>query len=366
MDYFWTKGQGIVIDVKTKVAIAGASGYAGGEVLRILCDHPEVEIGALTAAASAGTMIQEHHPHLRPLAERVLVDTTVENLAGHDVVFIGLPHGASGELSNALAAIDNPPLILDLGADHRLTDPAAWQEFYGSEYAGAWDYGLPELLYASETSASKQREILRKSRAIAVPGCNVIAVTLALAPGVRSKHVDPGDIVANLAVGYSGAGKALKPHLLASQGLGNAFGYSIAGKHRHIPEIEQNLLVAGATEAKVSFTPVLVPMSRGILATVTAPLVGSGKNLRQAWEQAYQNEKVVTLLPEGTWPTIAMVVGSGAAAVQVAIDERAGKVVAQCAIDNLGKGTASSAVQAMNLALGLPETTAISVIGVAP
>ncbi|MEE6289050.1 N-acetyl-gamma-glutamyl-phosphate reductase [Georgenia sp. MJ173] len=357
--------------VTVSVAVAGASGYAGGEVLRLLLNHPDVEIGALTAHSSAGDLLGRHQPHLVPLAGRVLEPTDAARLAEHDVVVLGLPHGASGEVTAAIEALPGPtPLLLDLGADHRLTDAAAWDAFYGGQFAGAWPYGMPELRHAGETTgpAAAQRALLRDARAIAVPGCNVTAVTLAMQPGVSAGVVDSGDIVAVLANGYSGAGKSLKPHLLASEGLGTAVPYAVGGSHRHVPEIEQNLQRAGAGSVRISFTPTLVPMARGILATVTAPLApgATADQVRAAWQQACADEPFLHLLPEGQWPTTAATLGSNSAHVQVTVDERAGRVVAICAIDNLVKGTAGAAVQSMNLALGLPEQRGLSTVGVAP
>ena len=356
--------------VTVSVAVAGASGYAGGEVLRLLLAHPDVEIGALTANSSAGDPLGRHQPHLLPLADRVLEPTDAARLAEHDVVVLALPHGASGEVTAALEALAGPtPLLLDCGADHRLEDAADWDRFYGGTFAGAWPYGLPELRHAGESgTAAAQREVLRIARTVAVPGCNVTAVTLALQPGVSAGVVDPGDVVAVLANGYSGAGKSLKPHLLASEGLGTATPYAVGGSHRHVPEIEQNLRRAGAPAVRLSFTPTLVPMARGILATVTAPLTGgaTAADVRRAWQEAYAEEPFVHLLPEGQWPTTAATLGANAAHVQVTVDERAGRVVAVCALDNLGKGTAGAAVQSMNLALGLPEDRGLTAVGVAP
>lgn len=346
------------------VAVAGASGYAGGEVLRLLLSHPQVEIGALTAATSAGSALGEHHPHLRPLAGRILRPTTPQLLAEADVIFLGLPHGASGEVAAELEELGSRALIVDAGADFRLTNAAEWEAFYGSPHAGTWPYGLPELLHAGEGAARAQRATLAAANRIAVPGCNVAAVTLALQPGARL--VDTTDIVATLAVGYSGAGKAMKPHLMASEAFGSAAPYAVGGTHRHIPEIEQNLRVAGAMAPRLSFQPILVPMSRGILATVTAPYTGDPGTLRSAWQAAYANEPFVELLPEGTWPTTAMAAGSNGALVQVGVDHRAGRMIAMCALDNLGKGTAGSAIQSMNVALGFPEAAGLDSIGVAP
>ena len=358
------------------VAVAGASGYAGGETLRILADHPEITIGALTAHSNAGTQLGLHQPHIRALADRVLLPTDVENLLGHDVVVLALPHGASGEIA---AQLPEDVLVIDLGADHRLDDPQAWVDYYATPHAGTWPYGLPELLRADRSHGTpvaggeltKQREQLAGARRIAVPGCNVTAVTLGLQPGIASGLLSALDLVAVLAVGYSGAGKSLKTHLLASEALGSAQPYAVGGSHRHIPEIEQNLRIAGAEEVTVSFTPVLVPMSRGILATATARLAPGHEDttlaqLRQAWEQAYVSEPFVDLLPAGQWPTTAMTAGANTALVQVAIDRRAGRVVTVTAIDNLVKGTAGGAVQSMNIALGLPQTLGLTAQGVAP
>ena len=344
-----------------RVAVAGASGYAGGEVLRLLAAHPEVRIGALTANASAGEPLGAHHPHLRSLADRVLEPTTPEALNGHDVVVLALPHATSGPLAAQLG----DSLVVDCGADHRLVDAADWTAFYGSPHAGTWPYALPELML---DGGHRQREKLGGARRLAVPGCNVMAVTLGIQPGVAAGLVAAHDLVAVLAVGYSGAGKALKAHLTAAEGLGSAAPYAVGGTHRHIPEIEQNLRAAGAGNPRISFTPVLVPMSRGVLATTTAPLAPGADPaaVRAAWEHAYADEPFVHLLPEGQWPTTAATAGANVALVQVAYDERAGRVVTIAALDNLTKGTAGSAVQSMNLALGFPETLGLSSDGVAP
>jgi N-acetyl-gamma-glutamyl-phosphate reductase len=358
----------MIMHMSFSVAVAGASGYAGGEVLRLLLGHPEVTIGALTAHSNAGTPLGQHQPHLRALADRVLAPTTVDALAGHDVVVLALPHGASGEVAAALEARGDGAVVVDLGADHRLTDPAAWSRFYGTEHAGTWPYGMPELLHAGETTPAAQRQVLARARRIAVPGCNVTAVTLGIQPGVLAGVVDPTDLVAVLAVGYTGAGRTLKPHLLASEALGSAQPYAVGGTHRHIPEILQNLALAGAAGTRLSFTPVLVPMSRGILATVTAPLAPGvdAAAVRAAWERAYADEPFVELLPEGQWPTSGATTGANTALVQVAVDADAGRVVTVTALDNLVKGTAGAAVQSLNLALGLPERTGLTTEGVAP
>lgn len=344
-----------------RAAVTGATGYAGGEVLRMLLAHPDVEIGALTAASSAGTLLGEHQPHLAPLAGREVLATTPQNLAGHDVVFLALPHGASGAVA---AQLPDDVLVIDCGADHRLESAADWTRYYGGDHAGTWPYGLPELI----TGAGRQRDLLAGVRRIAVPGCNVTAVTLGLQPAVAAGLVEPRDLVAVLANGFSGAGKSLKPHLLASEGLGSASPYAVGGVHRHIPEMAQNLRHAGADDVTICFTPTLVPMARGILATATARLAdgASADAIRDGYEKAYADEPFVRLLPEGQWPTTAAVLGSNTAQVQLAVDAAAVRLVTVTAIDNLVKGTAGGAVQSMNLALGLPETTGLTTIGVAP
>jgi N-acetyl-gamma-glutamyl-phosphate reductase len=343
------------------VAVAGASGYAGGEVLRLLLAHPDVEIGALTAASSAGTPLGSHHPHLVPLADRILQPTTTEALSGHDVVFLGLPHGESGAVA---AQLGEGVLVIDCGADFRLQSSQEWAEFYGGEHAGTWPYGLPELIVGQ----GRQRDALKGVNRVAVPGCNVTAITLGLQPAVAAQLVAATDIVAVLANGYSGAGKAPKANLMASEALGSASAYGVGGVHRHVPEIMQNLRQAGADEVTISFTPTLVPMARGILATTTARLVDGVElaDVRAAYEAAYDDEPFIHLLPEGRWPTTAATLGANTAQLQLAVDQRARRLVVVSAIDNLVKGTAGGAIQSMNLALGLPETTGLSTIGVAP
>lgn len=349
---------GIVMPMVFKVAVAGCTGYAGGEALRLLLEHPAVEIGALTAGASAGSRLGEHQPHLTPLADREILPSTVENLAGHDVVFLALPHGTSGQIA---ADLGEDVLVIDCGADFRLADPQVWQQFYGTAHAGTWPYGLPEL--------PGQRPTLARSTRIAVPGCYPTSVTLALMPAVTSGLIDGSDVVVVAASGPSGAGRALKPHLLGAELMGSAAAYGVGGSHRHTPEILQNLTILGAEQPTLSFTPVLVPMSRGILATCTAPLVDSGtttEQVRERYAEAYDAETFVHLLPPGQWPQTQHVQGSNAVHLQVAVDAAAGRLVVVAALDNLTKGTAGGAVQCMNLALGLDETTGLPRIGVAP
>ncbi|MFE3196048.1 N-acetyl-gamma-glutamyl-phosphate reductase [Nocardia sp. NPDC059240] len=344
-----------------RVAVAGASGYAGGEVLRLLLGHPayrsgRLEIGALTAGSNAGTTLGELQPHLLPLADRVLQATTVEVLAGHDVVFLGLPHGQSAAIATALP---ESTIIIDCGADFRLTDANVWEKYYGTPHAGTWPYGLPEL--------PGGRDRLRGATRIAVPGCYPTVSSLALAPAIAAGIIEPRVNVVAVS-GTSGAGRKLDVGLLGSEVMGSLRAYGIAGAHRHTPEISQNLKAANPSGAdvSVSFTPVLAPLPRGILATCTAATTVDAATARAVYEKAYADEPFVHLLPEGVLPQTGSVLGSNAVTLQVTVDTDAGLLVVIGAIDNLTKGTAGAAVQSMNLALGIDETAGLSTVGVAP
>ncbi|MCM2390441.1 N-acetyl-gamma-glutamyl-phosphate reductase [Streptomyces albipurpureus] len=339
-----------------RAAVAGASGYAGGEVLRLLIAHPGVEIGALTGNSNAGQSLGSLQPHLMPLADRVLEPTTTEVLAGHDVVFLALPHGQSAAVAEQLG---DDVLVVDMGADFRLKDAGDWERFYGSPHAGTWPYGLPELPGA--------RAALEGSKRIAVPGCYPTAVSLALFPAYAAGLAEP-EAVITAASGTSGAGKAPKPHLLGSEVMGSMSPYGVGGGHRHTPEMIQNLSAVAGERVTVSFTPTLAPMARGILATCSAKATPgtTAQDVRTAYEKAYADEPFVRLLPEGQWPATASVGGSNAVQIQVAYDEAANRVIAISAIDNLTKGTAGGAIQSMNIALGLPEGLGLPLVGLAP
>lgn len=345
------------------VAVAGASGYAGGELLRLLASHPELEVTIVTAHQNAGQPLSAVHPHLVSLGHLVLQDTTPDVLAAAGIVFLALPHGMSGAIT---VALPDDVLVVDCGADHRLTDADDWATYYGGEYFGAWTYGMPELMV--DGGAGTQRANLVGATRIAVPGCNVTAITLGLAPGIAAGVIAPDDLVAVLAVGTSGAGKSTSVGLSASEIAGSASAYQVGGIHRHTPEIVQNLTAAGGVGVTVSFTPVLVPMSRGILATSTAKIAPgvTAAEVRAAWEQAYADEPFVHLLPEGAFPRSGDATGANTVLIGLAVDERAGRVVVISAIDNLVKGTAGAAIQSVNIALGLPETLGLPVNGVAP
>jgi N-acetyl-gamma-glutamyl-phosphate reductase len=340
---------------RLRAAVAGASGYAGGEVLRLLLGHPGVEIGAVTAGSNAGERLGSLQPHLLPLADRILEETTADVLRDHDVVFLALPHGESARLARALP---DDLVVVDCGADFRLTDAEQWDAFYGGEYAGSWPYGLPEL--------AGQRDVLTGATRIAVPGCYPTVATLAMAPAVAAGIVDPSGVVVVAASGTSGAGKAPKPNLVGSEVMGSVTAYGVGGTHRHTPEITQNLRLLTDADVRVSFTPLLVPMPRGILATCSAPTTADADEAQATYQKAYADEPFVHVLPAGQWPQTKAVLGSNAVHVQVTVDEAAGRLVSVAAVDNLTKGTGGAAVQCMNLALGLPETTGLTTAGLAP
>src|SRR4051812_37231252 len=338
------------------VGVTGATGYAGGEVCRLLAGHPNLRLAGVHANSSAGRRLGELQPHLLPFADLEVQPSDPQSLAGYDVVVLALPHGESAAVA---AQLPDSTLVIDCGADHRLNDPAAWARWYGGEHADSWPYGLPEL--------PGQRAKLEGATRIAVPGCYPTSVTLALAPALAAGLIEP-DVVVVAASGTSGAGKSAKPHLLGSEVMGSVSAYGVGGVHRHTPEMIQNLSQAAGAEVNVSFTPTLVPMSRGILATCSARLAPGvdASAARAAYEKAYDDEPFVHLLPEGQWPTTAQVLGANTVALQVAVDPDAGRLVVVAAVDNLTKGTGGAALQCANLALGLPETTGLPLVGVAP
>ena len=343
-----------------RVAVAGASGYAGGELLRLLAGHPDLEIGALGAGSNAGAPVTAVHPNLITLADRTFGPTTPDAFAGSDLVFMALPHDEAAKLAQRLP---EETKIIDLGAGFRLADPVKWAQFYGGDHPGTWAYGLPELPGARATVSAASR--------VASPGCYATASIVALAPLLAHGLADPEDIVIVAASGTSGAGRSPTTSLLGSEVMGSVSAYKVGGTHRHTPEIEQALQsVQSRPEpgATISFTPTLAPMPRGILATCTARLVKntSTTQLRDAIADTYRGEPFIHLLAEGQWPATAATFGSNAAHLQAVADSHAGRAVVVSAIDNLGKGAAGQAVQNANLMLGLPETAGFTALGVAP
>lgn len=334
-----------------QVAIAGASGYAGGELLRLVSGHPDLDIAAVTAHGNAGQRVADVHHNLRSVGEMRFAATSAAALAGADLVFLALPHGASAPLAAQLAESTK---VVDLGSDHRLVDPSAYDQYYGGEHAEPWTYGLPEL--------PGQRAKIAGAQRVANTGCHAVAAILAIAPLVAAGVADAEDIVVTSASGTSGAGKAALAHLLASEVMGDLTGYKV-GAHRHVPEIKQ---ASGART--LTMTPVLAPMPRGILSTVALrPALGrSAGDARAALEQAYAHEPFVHVLPVGQQPRTSATAGSNSAHLQAVADVDSGRIIVTCAIDNLGKGAAAQALQNANIMLGLLETAGLTVDGVAP
>jgi N-acetyl-gamma-glutamyl-phosphate reductase len=338
-------------------AVVGASGYAGGELVRLLLGHPTLSVGPLAAGSSAGARVTDLHPHLTALGSRTFVATHADTLRGADVVFLALPHGESAALAAALPA---GTLVIDLGADHRLEQGEDWTTYYGGTHAGHWVYGMPELL--------GQRELVATSRRIANPGCYPTGVILGLAPLLEAGLVEPDDVVVVAASGTTGAGRKPSDPLLASTVMGQLSAYKVGGTHQHTPEMEQALGKAAGERVTVSFTPVLAPMPRGILATTTARLAAgvTTELLHEALHATYGDEPFVTVLAPGSWPQTGATLGANVVHLQVAADQHSGRAVVVSAIDNLVKGAAGQALQNANIALGLPEGAGLTAIGVAP
>jgi N-acetyl-gamma-glutamyl-phosphate reductase len=345
------------MQVGRRAAVAGASGYAGGELLRLLLAHPELSVGPVAAGTAAGRPVTDLHPQLPQLVGTTFAPTEPAVLADADLVFLALPHGQSAALVAQLPA-ELP--VVDLGADFRLTSPAAWQAYYGSPHAGSWPYGLPELPGARAALAGASR--------VANPGCYATSVALSLAPLLAAALIEPADVVVVASSGTSGAGRAATAALQASEVMGALSTYKAGGVHQHTPEMEQSLTAAAGVDVTLSFTPVLAPMPRGILATSTARLAAgtTAEQLRDALHAAYDDEPFVHVLPEGSWPTTAATLGSNSVHLQVAADTHSGRAVVVAALDNLVKGAAGQALQNANLVLGLTETAGLPIAGIAP
>ncbi len=344
------------------VAVAGASGNVGGELLRLIAKHPQLELKTVTASSMVGEKVSKLHPGVGKYADLVFSSNDAQSLSGHDIVFLALPHSKSAEVA---AWLSPDTLVLDCGADFRLERESDWQKFYGGEHAGSWAYGMPELLISP--SGAKQREILKDTKRIAVPGCNVTAITLGLAPALAAGLVDVEDIVSVLTVGTSGAGRGATEKLFEAEPTGSANAYQVGGIHRHTPEIEQNLSKSAGARIQVSFTPVLSSLERGILAVNTAKLKAGVtiESLQAAYAKFYSDEPFMKVLPQGHFPSTADTIGENFAITGIAVDEHANRLVAVCAIDNLVKGTGGAAIQSMNIALGLPEATGLDNISLA-
>jgi N-acetyl-gamma-glutamyl-phosphate reductase len=339
-----------------RTAVVGASGYSGGELLRLIDAHPLLEVGALVAGGNAGRPLGELHPQLVSLADRVLQDASSAELAEAELVFLALPHGTAGPIVDALPEQTS---IVDIGADFRLADQADWDRWYGGPHSGTWPYGLPELPGA--------REVISSARRVANPGCYATAVQLAFAPLLSAGLIEPTDLVVVAGSGTSGAGRGATVGLLATEVMGDLSPYKVGGAHRHIGEIRQSLRTIAGADVTLSFTPLLVPMPRGILATCTAKLrPGVDATALRAAFAGSADAPFVTLLPEGQLPHTAATAGSNSVHLQVAADTDPGRAVVLVALDNLVKGAAGQAIQNANLMLGLPETTGLPRNGIAP
>jgi N-acetyl-gamma-glutamyl-phosphate reductase len=337
-----------------KTAVIGASGYAGGELLRLLAIHPHFEVTSVSAHSNAGEQVTSVHPHLQSFAGREFVSVDSIDFSTIELVFLALPHGESAAL---IAKIPAHVKIVDLGADYRLEDAAQWKRYYGGEYAGSWVYGLPEL-------SPGQREAIKKQVKIANPGCYATSISLGIAPVVSL--IESSDIVVVAASGTTGAGRSAKINLIGSEVMGSLTSYKFGGVHQHIPEIEQALSSISSKPVKISFTPILAPMPRGILATITAKLISplTTKQAHDLFAQHYAHEFFVDLLPFGQMPKTSAVTGSNKVQIQVAVDEHTNRLVVSVAIDNLGKGAAGQAIQNANLICGLAENSGLALDGV--
>lgn len=336
-----------------KIGVIGASGYAGGELLRLLASHPEFEVCTVTAHSNAGEEIISVHPQLVSYAGRSFSAFKASDFDCCELIFLALPHGESAKV---IATLDPKAKIVDLGADYRLEDGVKWQKYYGGDHAGTWTYGAPELPGA--------RALIAKSSKIANPGCYATAIALGVAPA--SQIADVSDVVVVAASGTTGAGRSAKINLLGSEVMGSLTSYKFGGVHQHTPEIEEAIIRSTGEATKVSFTPILAPMPRGILATITMKVQSgvTAKQVRSAYEKAYASEEFVHLLPEGQMPKTSSVLGSNFVAMQVAVDEHTNRLVVSVAIDNLGKGAAGQAIQNANIICGLQENFGLTGQGI--
>ena len=335
-----------------KTAIVGASGYAGTELLRLLLDHPNFEPTVITAHSNAGELISSVAPQLAKLGDRRFEAFDLARVNACDLVFLALPHGESAAL---IAQLDPELKVVDLGADFRLTSVEKWAHYYGGTHAGTWTYGLPEL--------PGKREAIRKSTRIANPGCYATSISLAIAPALGL--VDTRDIVVVAASGTTGAGRSAKVNLLGSEVMGSLSSYKFGGVHQHTPEVEEALTHIACSDVKISFTPVLAPMPRGILSTVTAKLTSSAttESMHDLYTKTFANEDFVTILPLGQMPKTNSVIGSNHVHLQVAVDPHTNRLIISAVIDNLGKGAAGQAIQNANLICGLPENAGLQAVG---
>ena len=334
-----------------KIGVVGASGYAGGELLRILASHENFEVVYASAGSNAGELITSIHPQLISYSGQKFAATNLAEVNKCDLVFLALPHGESGSLVSQIA---ESVKVVDLGADFRLADEGSWRKYYSGKYAGKFVYGLPEL--------GDNRKLISVSNRVANPGCYATAIILGSAPAVSSNLVDNNNFISVAASGTTGAGRNAKINLSASEVMNNLSSYKFGGVHQHTPEIEECLSAVGDSPVKFSFTPILAPMPRGILATISSQLkkMISTEQAHQIYSHYFAKSDFVKMLPIGELPQTSMTIGTNFAFLQVAVDEHANRLMVSVAIDNLGKGAAGQAIQNANLMCGYPETTGLN------
>jgi N-acetyl-gamma-glutamyl-phosphate reductase len=349
------------MSAKKKIAVLGASGYTGADAVRLLARHPQAEIAALTANTHAGKAMGEVFPHFFMLDLPVLSEWEKVDWSKLDAVLCGLPHGTTQEIIAAVLKANPDIKVLDMSADFRLRDRAAYAHWYGHEHRalelqGEAVYGLTEL-YRREITAA---------RLVACPGCYPTAVLLALVPLVKAGLVDAHDLVIDAKSGVTGAGRALKQNALFSEAGEGLSPYSIAA-HRHTAEIDQEIGVAAGMAVTANFTPHLIPMARGELCTCYVRLNGAtADDLRSALEKAYRDEPFVHVAKKGVLPQTQNVRGSNYVQVGVFDDRIKGRAIVIATLDNLVKGSAGQAIQNMNLMLGWSETTGLEQIALFP
>jgi N-acetyl-gamma-glutamyl-phosphate reductase len=351
------------MSAKAKIGVLGASGYTGAELVRLLLRHPHAEIALLTAERRAGKPMAEVFPQFSPYALPML--TAIEDAdwrnAALDVAFCALPHGTTQKVIKDVMARAPATKVVDLSADFRLADPAAYARWYGHEHFAPElqklaVYGLTEIY----------RDKIKSTRLIANPGCYTTCAQLALIPLLKAKAIDPDEIVVDAKSGMTGAGRAPKEEMLFSEVSEGFHAYGV-GHHRHMAELDQEFSLAAGREVIVSFTPHLVPMNRGILSTIyVRGLKASPQDLHAVLLKSYANEPFVHVLPFGSTPQSRHVRGSNMTFIGIAADRIAGRAIIVSTLDNLTKGASGQAVQNMNVMLGLPETTGLDQVALFP
>ena len=339
-----------------RIAILGASGYTGAELVRLIASHPEMQIVALSADRKAGMAMAEVFPFLRHLDLPVLQKIDEINFASVDLCFCALPHATTQEV---VARLPRNLKIVDLSADFRLRDLAAYEKWYGQPHAqpalqAEAVYGLTEFY----------RDEIRAARLVAGTGCNAATGQFALRPLIAAGVIDLDEIVIDLKAGVSGAGRSLKESLLHAELSGGTHAYSAGGKHRHLGEFDQEFSKVAGRPVQVQFTPHLLPMNRGILASVYVR--GDAKAVHQALESAYENEPFLKVLPFGGLPSTRDIAGSNFCHLGVIGDRIPGRAMVVAVLDNLTKGSSGQAIQNANLMLGIEETSGLMLAPVFP